>query len=70
MTSHFLSLNKCVSIREKMEMWYTTKHRGLIGSVQGETPEIVTLARTVCWADSGIVYEADERHAEELMKAL
>ena len=28
------------------------------------------LGRTTCWADSGIEYEADERHAEELMKEL
>ena len=51
-----------------MEHWNTIERRGLQGSGQGESREIVILGRTAGWTDSGIDNEAVERHAEELMR--
>lgn len=64
----FVALNELGSIGEKMEHCNTIERRGLLGSGQGESREIVILGRTAGWTDSGIDNEAVERHAEELMR--
>ena len=51
-----------------MEHWNNIERRGLLGSGQGESREIVILGRTAGWTDSGIDNEAVERHAQELMR--
>jgi hypothetical protein len=59
---------KLEAIREKMKEWYEIKDRGIMGSERNEIKEVVILGRTLKWVDSGLEYEADEKHGEELIK--
>ena len=49
---------------------FLIKDRGILGPDKHDLKEIRLLNRIIAWEDSGIRYEADQRHAEILIKAL
>jgi hypothetical protein len=51
-----------------MESWYETKFRGILGDEEGDMKEIVILNRPIRWRGGSIEYEADPKHAEEVVR--
>merc|ERR1711911_187427 len=56
--------------RRKISERYEVKFRGRIGPESTDEKCIRILNRVVQWTDEGIEYEADQRHAEIIVKAL
>ena len=56
--------------KEKMNKRYENKHRGRIGPHPNSDKAIRILNRVVEWTDTGIEYEADQRHAEIIAKEM
>ena len=57
-------------ISDKMQEWYEVKIRGVVGPEAGDVKSIDILNRKVTWSQEGIVVEADEKHAQEIMKEM
>ena len=56
--------------RVKIEERFEVKIRGRLGPSEGDGKSIRILNRVVEWTNSGISYEADQRHAEIIVKQL
>ena len=56
--------------RKMIEERYEVKFRGRLGPEEGDAKAIRILNRVVRWDEEGIVYEADQRHAELIMHDL
>ena len=56
--------------KEQLLKRFLIKDRGILGPDKHDLKEIRLLNRIIAWEDSGIRYEADQRHAEILIKAL
>ena len=56
--------------RRKISEKYEVKFRGRIGPGSGDDKSIRILNRVVTWTEEGIEYEADQRHAEIIIKGL
>ena len=62
--------SELVKIRRRMAEWYEIKDRGIMGSEEGESKEVVILGRTVRWTSEGVEYEADGKHRRALMRMM
>ena len=51
-------------IREKIESWFETKVRGMLGPDAGDDKQITFLGRIVEWTESGIEFQADPKHRQ------
>ena len=51
-----------------MESWYEIKMRGIMGDEDGDLKEITILNRPIRWRGGSIEYEADPKHAEEVVR--
>ena len=56
--------------RRKISEKYEVKFRGRIGPGNNDDKSIRILNRVVTWTEEGIEYEADQRHAEIIVKSL
>ena len=56
--------------RRNISEKYEVKFRGRIGLGSGDDKSIRILNRVVTWTEEGIEYEADQRHAEIIIKGL
>ena len=50
--------------RERIQEKFPVKFRGRLGPTDKDDKEIRILNRIITWTDEGILYEADQRHAE------
>jgi hypothetical protein len=57
-------------IEEKMGSWYDIKVRGRLGDGPEDVKKIDILNRSIIWTGEELVYRADEKHAEILLKEL
>ena len=57
-------------VQARMEEKFLTKVVGKLGGDQGDLREIRIPNRILRWTEHGILYEADPRHSEILVKAL
>lgn len=58
-------------IAAKMKEWCEIKMRGIVGPEPGDLKKIDILNRTVEWdVDRGIIYRADKKHAEIVIKEM
>ena len=56
--------------RERIKEKFDVKFRGRLGPGEGDDKCIRSLNRVVEWSESGITYEADQRHAEIVVTQL
>ena len=56
-------------VRKEIEEKYEIKH-GMMGPLETQEKEMTILNRKLTWGNCGIIYEADARHAVEVVKAL
>ena len=56
--------------RQRIIEKYEVKFRGRLGPNDNDDKSIRILNRIVEWTDNGIKYEADQRHAELIVKGL
>ncbi len=56
--------------REKISETFEVKFRARLGPSKGDDKSVRILNRVVEWTTNGINYEADQRHAELIVKAL
>jgi hypothetical protein len=56
--------------RDEIQRKFEVKLRGRLGPEDGDEKSIRILNRVVEWGEEGITYEADQRHAEIVMKDL
>ena len=57
-------------VADEMAKRYKLKLRGILGPDSWDNQEITLLNRVLRWTPSGIIYEADPRHAEMIISAL
>jgi hypothetical protein len=57
-------------IEAKMRSWYDLKLRGIMGSGPSDDKELTLLNRTIRWHGDSLEYEADPRHAREIIEQL
>jgi hypothetical protein len=55
-------------VKAQMEEWYEIKFRGILGDEKDDLKEIILLGRQLRWRGGSIEYEADPKHAEEIIK--
>ena len=55
---------------EELAKHFEIKIRGVLGDNKDEVPEIRILNRIIRWTSDGIEYEADQRHAEIIVKEM
>lgn len=56
--------------RQEIQTRYEVKLRGCIGSDKNDLKEMTILNRIIEWTDEGIIYEADQRHADIIIRDL
>ena len=56
--------------RERIQDKFEVKFRGRLGPDNGDDKSVRILNRIVTWTEDGIRYEADQRHAEIIVKQL
>eukprot|EP00969_Alexandrium_andersonii_P338668 14968262-Alexandrium_andersonii.AAC.1 len=49
---------------------FTRKVEGRLGGSRGDLQEVKLLSRIIRWTPEGLLYEADPRHAEPLLRDL
>ena len=57
-------------LQEAIKQRFDVQVRGRIGPAEGDDKSMRILNRIVEWAEEGIRYEADQRHAEVIIKRL
>ena len=57
-------------LRSEFQNKFKIKMRGILGPDSSDDHEITLLNRVIHWDSDGIRYEADQRHAELLLRAL
>ncbi len=57
-------------IIQHMKRWYEIKVRGILGGERGDDEEITILNRKLSWRNGVIEYEADEKHAQEIIRQM
>jgi hypothetical protein len=61
-------LEDLMFVKAQMEVWYEVKVRGVVGDESGDMKEIVILNRQLRWRGGSIEYEADPKHAQEVVR--
>ena len=56
--------------RERIQEKYPVKFRGRLGPTDQDDKEIRILNRIITWTEEGILYEADQRHAEIIIREM
>jgi hypothetical protein len=57
-------------IEKTMRSWWDLKLRGILGSGDSDDKELTLLNRTLRWHGDSLEYEADPRHAREIIEQL
>jgi hypothetical protein len=61
-------LEDLMKVKTMMESWYEVKLRGILGDEAGDLNEITILNRELRWKGGCIEYEADPKHAREVIR--
>jgi hypothetical protein len=62
--------NDLDEIEAKMSSWYDIKVRGRLGDGPEDVKKIDILNRSITWTGEELVYRADPKHAEIIMKEI
>jgi hypothetical protein len=57
-------------LADQLKLTFSIKERGILGPEPRDTKAIRLLSRIIAWEPTGIRYEADQRHAEIVIKSL
>ena len=57
-------------VRNRLDQWYETTSRGILGPEPGGGKEVRILNRTLKWGPNGITYEGDDKHAKTVISAM